>query len=79
MIFRWSRPGLKLVVAGWCEAGRSPASKALLGEQISGPSLDIQGAEPGQFTVKATEAVKGLEALPVGTPGVAGGRYGRVW
>ena len=60
--------------------GRSPASKAPVGEanqrSVAGAkpaaSLDMRECRAGRFTVKAMEAVKSLERSREGLPGVEG-------
>src|SRR5215471_12066179 len=75
------RPGSRLAARSGNGSGRSPASKALLGEQLSGPQREAKpaaslvpvllggagGAEPVEVRVKAMEGAKSLEVRPRGT------------
>jgi hypothetical protein len=80
------RPGSRLAARSGDGPGRSPASKALLGERLSGPQREAKpaaslvparlggrgGAEPVEVRVKALEGAKSLECGPEGPPGVWG-------
>ena len=77
------RPGSRLAVSSGNGRGRSPASKALFGgatgrsaalrevcSVVRGPARvgGSRGSRAAEFTVKAMDAVKSLEAQPSGTP-----------